>query len=101
MLSLLKENGETKAITLTLSGQTSFSFVPEVLPNHLFKTGTKNLYSIYRNKHISQTSLKRTNGLQCYWSRFSFLSLSRSSCSVMSRALSCLRKPWLGRIQRR
>lgn len=29
-----------------------------------------------------------------------FFCLSFSSCNVMSRALSCFRKPWLGRIQR-
>lgn len=40
-------------------------------------------------------------GMRCHGSCFSPLSLSRSSCSAMSRALSCLRKPWLGRMQRR
>lgn len=63
---------------------------------------TKNIFVHLRWMQKTDPSSKHIiYPIVSYCCCISLFSLSLSSCNVMSRALSCFRKPWLGRMQRR
>lgn len=73
-----------------------------------FNTWTRDWHSCEKQNSLKMQYLKKHKDHQiisCVLLHpcpcISLLCLSRSSCNVMSSALSCFRKPWLGRMQRR